>query len=392
MDSALVGLSVRALQRKRQAESTHPGDIARRQAAKSQAKAKLLAETPEQREARLARYRVYYQARKRAKTEATATAAVGQQHEQRDEAIDTSNGTHNERLTNHTFPLAAGSTATPRSHRDFTDNPLGSVGNMCERTRHANDLTAVCAGSMAGDSGGLKREVADIPPNTVTAPRVLPRSCLCGQVVSTDVGSQAPGWKVRREVSIQCGLQWMPPLPLATEIFPSATAGNNTDKGTSWNQARRVNQKLCVHEKGSEKLFQCHLCPYASPRLGKLQSHLVSHSTEKPFKCEVCPAAYKSLKCYKAHMCKHTGEKLFQCHLCPYWTVYWKCLLEHRGTHSNAKPFACTVCPFRAKSKANLRRHKLMHGGDAPFKCSVCSLGFRRKHNLKNHMQQHIES
>ncbi|XP_070397369.1 uncharacterized protein [Dermacentor albipictus] len=161
MDSASLGLSVRALQRKRQAESAHPADVARRQAAKSQAKAKLLAETPEQREARLARYRVYYQARKRGKTEATATAAVGQQHEQqRDEPIDTSNGTHN------TFRLAAGSTATARSHRDFTDNPLGSVGNMGERTRPANDLTAVCAGSTAGDSIGLKREVADTPPDT----------------------------------------------------------------------------------------------------------------------------------------------------------------------------------------------------------------------------------
>ncbi|XP_065296129.1 uncharacterized protein [Dermacentor albipictus] len=374
MDSASLGLSVRALQRKRQAESAHPADVARRQAAKSQAKAKLLAETPEQREARLARYRVYYQARKRGKTEATATAAVGQQHEQqRDEPIDTSNGTHN------TFRLAAGSTATARSHRDFTDNPLGSVGNMGERTRPANDLTAVCAGSTAGDSIGLKREVADTPPDTVAAPGVLQRSCLCGQVVSTDVGSQAPGWKVRREVSIQCGLQWMPPLPLAMEIFPSATAGRTIEEQTFHGTDKAVE---------NVQLFRCHLCPYTSPRHSKLRSHLVSHSNEKPFKCEVCPAAYKNLDCYKAHMCKHTGEKLYQCHLCPYSTVYRRCLVQHTRGHSNAKPFACNMCPYKSKSRSNLAKHKRMHTDDYPFKCKVCSLGFRRKHNLRKHMQQ----
>ncbi|XP_075724828.1 uncharacterized protein LOC119180035 isoform X2 [Rhipicephalus microplus] len=84
-----TGLSVRALQRKRQAESNHPAEIARRQAAKAKAKAKLLAETAEQREARLARYRKAYEARKRAKTE--ASALVVQQCEQ-DDAVDASSG------------------------------------------------------------------------------------------------------------------------------------------------------------------------------------------------------------------------------------------------------------------------------------------------------------
>ncbi|XP_049513357.1 zinc finger protein 233 isoform X3 [Dermacentor silvarum] len=295
-----------------------------------------------------------------------------------------------------TGELALKPGAVPTRYGDSgeTSRPSGNIGTRDGvSVPTPAETLQVCAGSTAGDNSGLKHAVSDVPSDTVTGPGVLPRICPCGQVVNVNEESQAPGWKVRREVSIQCGLQSMPPLPLAMEIFPSATTtGDNTDKGRSWNQARRVSQELCVHEKGSEQLFQCHLCPYTSPRLGKLQSHLVSHSTEKPFKCEVCPAAYKSLKCYRAHMCKHTGEKLYQCHLCPYWTVYWKCLLEHRGTHSNAKPFACTECPFRAKSKANLRRHKLKHEGDSPFKCKVCSLGFHRKGNLKNHMQQHKES
>lgn len=85
MEGPPAGPSARALerrrQRKRQAESDHPADIARRQAAKSRARAKLAAETPEKREARLTRYKEAYQARKRAKIGATAAGG--------DEAPDT---------------------------------------------------------------------------------------------------------------------------------------------------------------------------------------------------------------------------------------------------------------------------------------------------------------
>ncbi|KAL1479627.1 hypothetical protein MTO96_034809 [Rhipicephalus appendiculatus] len=42
-------------------------------------------------------------------------------------------------------------------------------------------------------------------------PDVLLRRCPCGQVLNTDDASQLSGWEVRREVSIQCGLQQMPP-------------------------------------------------------------------------------------------------------------------------------------------------------------------------------------
>ncbi|XP_049523718.1 uncharacterized protein LOC119453320 isoform X1 [Dermacentor silvarum] len=82
------GLSERARQRKRQAESTNPDDIARRQAALDKSRAKLAAETPEQRAARLERRRRAYQAQKRAMIEATAAAAVVvRQHEPRGPTI-----------------------------------------------------------------------------------------------------------------------------------------------------------------------------------------------------------------------------------------------------------------------------------------------------------------
>ncbi|XP_049513360.1 zinc finger protein 778 isoform X7 [Dermacentor silvarum] len=285
-----------------------------------------------------------------------------------------------------TGELALKPGAVPTRYGDSgeTSRPSGNIGTRDGvSVPTPAETLQVCAGSTAGDNSGLKHAVSDVPSDTVTAPGGLPRICPCGQVVNVNEESQAPGWKVRREVSIQCGLQSMPPLPLAMEIFPSATTAGNTDRRTVYGTGKAQE---------SAQLFRCHLCQYTTPRLYKLKSHVVSHGTEKPFKCEVCPAAYKTLESYKAHICKHTGEKLYQCHLCPYWTAYWNRLLNHRISHSNAKPFACTKCPYKSKSKTNLSKHKRMHTDDSPFKCKVCSLGFRRKHNLKKHMQQHMES
>lgn len=231
---------------------------------------------------------------------------------------------------------------------------------------------------------------------------VLLRRCPCGQVVNTNDASQSRGWKVQRDVSIQCGLQQMAPLPLPMEISPSAETVESTGTGKSCNQAGSLSRVPSLFENGIEhgtgtavgcdRLFQCHLCQYSTPKPQGLKKHLVSHSTEKPFQCEVCPAAFKSLDSYKAHMCKHTGEMPYQCHLCPYTTFYNKRLLDHKRSHLNTMPFACTMCTYRTKRRANLHMHKLKHTGNKPFKCKVCSFGYIRKQSLKIHMQQHLES
>ncbi|XP_037498655.1 zinc finger and SCAN domain-containing protein 5B [Rhipicephalus sanguineus] len=215
----------------------------------------------------------------------------------------------------------------------------------------------------------IANNVADVPL----------RRCPCGQVLNTDDASQFPGWEVRREVSIQCGLQQMPPLPLPLDVVPSATTGDSAEEGTDHGTGNAPNH---------ERLFWCHLCKYSAPSLSKLKSHLLSHSTVKPFKCEVCPAAFKNLASYKAHICKHTGETLYQCDLCPYSTGYKSRELEHRRTHLNA----CTMCAYRTKSESRLCIHQHQHTSNKPFKCKVCSLGFTRKYSLKIHMQRHLES
>ncbi|KAL1466495.1 hypothetical protein MTO96_042695, partial [Rhipicephalus appendiculatus] len=109
---------------------------------------------------------------------------------------------------------------------------------------------------------------------------VLLRRCPCGQVLNTDDASQLSGWEVRREVSIQCGLQQMPPLPLPMEIVPSAQS----------TKTRHDAEEGADHSTGksskNEGLFQCHLCEYSTPKGYNLKLHLLTHSAEKPFKCE----------------------------------------------------------------------------------------------------------
>ncbi|KAL1487354.1 hypothetical protein MTO96_031013, partial [Rhipicephalus appendiculatus] len=70
----------------------------------------------------------------------------------------------------------------------------------------------VRADSMLGYSGGHNADISDIPPvDRVVNTGMAQKRCLCGQVANVDAASQMPGWKVRREVSIQCNL--LPLLP-----------------------------------------------------------------------------------------------------------------------------------------------------------------------------------
>lgn len=210
----------------------------------------------------------------------------------------------------------------------------------------------------------------------------LLKRCPCGQVLNTNDASQLPGWEVRREVSIQCDLQQMPPLPLPMGIVASAqsaSTGNNAEEGRDHSTGKSSK---------NEWRFECRLCEYSTPKGYNLRLHLLTHRAEKLFECEVCPAAFKSLSSYRAHFCKHTGERLYQCDLCPYSTAYKSHELKHKKTHMNA----CTMCSYRTKSESSLRIHKHRHLSDKPFKCKVCSLGFTQKYYLENHMQQHSES
>ncbi|XP_065310240.1 uncharacterized protein [Dermacentor albipictus] len=123
--------------RKRQAESDHPADRARRKIElakqRERKRVKLTAETPQEREARLAAKRESYHARKRAKLGASVEVAVQRRSDTAAESM--------ERLTDRPIRLAQCASATNRFKRDFTDNPFGYSRGVCERLRHLKDVT-----------------------------------------------------------------------------------------------------------------------------------------------------------------------------------------------------------------------------------------------------------
>nr|XP_037270938.1 zinc finger and SCAN domain-containing protein 31-like [Rhipicephalus microplus] len=302
--------------------------------------------------------------------------------------------------------LSAGGGAAACVRPDLFHRRLDQSCEVCDRLRSDNKtvITSIHI-EQSRANAVVQREfpvavTSSAPtPECIAVRGVLLRRCPCGQVVDTNDASQLLDWEVRRDVSIQCGLQEMAPLPLPTEIFPSAATMESIRTGTSCSQAGSLPSEF---ESGMEhgtdsavackQMFHCNRCQYSTPKLHKLRRHLLSHSAEKPFQCEVCPEAFKSLESYKAHMCIHTGEVLYQCHLCPFTTSYNTQLLEHKRAHSNTASFACNMCAYTTKKKANLHMHKLNHIRDMPFKCKVCSFGYNNKRYLKNHMRQHLES
>ncbi|XP_075557633.1 uncharacterized protein LOC142589871 [Dermacentor variabilis] len=125
--------------RKRQAESDHPADRARREIElakqRERKRVKLTAETPQEREARLAAKRESYHARKRAKLGAAAAVEVAVQRRSNTAAESM------ERQADRTIRLAQCASATNRFKRDFTDNPFGYSRDVCDRLWHLKDLT-----------------------------------------------------------------------------------------------------------------------------------------------------------------------------------------------------------------------------------------------------------
>ncbi|KAL1474889.1 hypothetical protein MTO96_037688, partial [Rhipicephalus appendiculatus] len=88
--------------------------------------------------------------------------------------------------------------------------------HLCPHTATLSTITQkVCTDSVLGYSGGHSADISDIPPvDRVVNTGMAQKRCLCGQVANVDAASQMPGWKVRREVSIQCNLLPLLPPPL----------------------------------------------------------------------------------------------------------------------------------------------------------------------------------
>lgn len=111
----------------------------------------------------------------------------------------------------------------------------------------------------------------------------------------------------------------------------------------------------------SNKMYQCHQCPFNTTDIHSLKRHNLKHTGEKPYVCPYCPykAARKDLM--KEHTKTHTGERPYKCPYCSYSASQRNSLKAHIRRHTGEKPYACSFCSYRATQKSTLKTHMLTH-------------------------------
>ncbi|KAI1694252.1 c2H2-type zinc-finger domain-containing protein [Ditylenchus destructor] len=149
---------------------------------------------------------------------------------------------------------------------------------------------------------------------------------------------------------------------------------------------KRLNPK---QTNGTEMLYKCDHCSYASARKDHLIRHMRTHTGEKPFKCDQCSYASAQKANLICHMRTHTGEKPFKCDHCSYASAQKDNLIRHMRTHTGEKPFKCGHCTFACSQKSHLDNHVRTHTGEKPYKCDQCSYASAQKGNLICHMRTH---
>lgn len=232
---------------------------------------------------------------------------------------------------------------------------------------------------------------------SIRSPNSVPPSCLVESLTEDPLK--------RLQMALQrTGMMTSPPLPLNSNISPSAIASNNN------------NIQHHGHH-NTEKPLQCPICTFSTTSRVNFNTHLQLHEDQRS--CSMCEFNAESNEQFKEHMrdvhdviltgngdddgldedepglavpkINSQGKvKTFRCKQCDFCAVTKLEFWEHTRTHiKDERLLTCPKCPFVTEYKHHLEYHLRNHFGSKPFKCDKCAYTCVNKSMLNSHLKSH---
>lgn len=122
-----------------------------------------------------------------------------------------------------------------------------------------------------------------------------------------------------------------------------------------------------------KKVFQCPKCPYKTLMLGRINTHLESHSGDVFTPEEVATLPYLEPAVHKCDQCDYSSNRKEH-------------MVRHKkNVHTEHRPYLCDTCGAAFKRTDALTAHKLVHIDKSlrnyRHKCKLCQKSFYSKVN-----------
>ncbi|KAL3284283.1 hypothetical protein HHI36_018441 [Cryptolaemus montrouzieri] len=161
--------------------------------------------------------------------------------------------------------------------------------------------------------------------------------------------------------------------------------------------------KFSVHyQKHIGENFACPLCPYSTPRMTCIQSHINRMHLQKfIYNCKTCGKGFNDQAIFKEHDNEHLGIKPFTCVVCNKSYVFSKYLFAHQvryhvvNIEGRLQNNQCGICMRIFAKYSTLEKHmKNRHENygiprEKKLLCDICGQGFSRNDKLKIHYRIH---
>ncbi|XP_029354661.1 zinc finger protein 507 [Echeneis naucrates] len=178
--------------------------------------------------------------------------------------------------------------------------------------------------------------------------------------------------------------------------------------------------RLVDYIPGSDRPYQCRLCPYSSGNKGYIKQHLRVHRQKQPYQCPICEHIALDSKDLESHMIHHCKSRMYQCKQCPDAFHYKSQLRSHEREHHSLpsgtegltpgtetvatveegeratdeecgvqKMYKCDVCDYTSSTYVGVRNHQRIHNSDKPYRCCSCDFATTNMNSLKSHMRRH---